>query len=412
MLFSNSVSYIFCYSINQSVNQSINQSINRKGSITHITNASGTIVQELSYDAWGRMRNITTQIPVNQGSEPETFLGRGYTGHDHLPWFGLINMNARLYDPAVGRFLSPDPIIQDPTNTQNLNRYSYCLNNPLKYNDPTGMGSNDPFDCRKPRNNFFGKLWNTIMNRFRLAYGPSTDDGWGVNGSHDRWDGFGGGWDTGPDGRTGNSFMGHNGGFGGGGGGGGKKVKEKDNVNDFTYSNGVGGAPRPRIRGLDYNVDFNYGFGGGGGGGTDYRANLITSENPIGDIFRAIHHVHSTGKNVKNLFDVIVNNDYNNTDLWGKGWYQKDFNKGGYIFNIYVQNSNLTSKNKTDVNEYDFGILDRINFSKNAPGKEYYHDHGFYMFGDDWNMLIRISAPSKNALIYLNKYYHSLKSKK
>ena len=66
-------------------------------------------------------------------------LGRGYTGHEHLPWFGLINMNARLYDPVVGRFLSPDPIVQDPTNSQNFNRYSYCLNNPLKYTDPSGF---------------------------------------------------------------------------------------------------------------------------------------------------------------------------------------------------------------------------------------------------------------------------------
>jgi hypothetical protein len=47
-------------------------------------------------------------------------------------------MNARLYDPALGRFLSPDPYIQDPTNTQNYNRYSYVLNNPLRYTDPTG----------------------------------------------------------------------------------------------------------------------------------------------------------------------------------------------------------------------------------------------------------------------------------
>lgn len=47
-------------------------------------------------------------------------------------------MNARLYDPAIGRFLSPDPYVQAPGNSQNFNRYSYCLNNPLKYNDPSG----------------------------------------------------------------------------------------------------------------------------------------------------------------------------------------------------------------------------------------------------------------------------------
>jgi RHS repeat-associated protein len=52
--------------------------------------------------------------------------------------FGLVNMNARLYDPAVGRFLSPDPYVQTPDFSQNFNRYSYVLNNPLKYTDPSG----------------------------------------------------------------------------------------------------------------------------------------------------------------------------------------------------------------------------------------------------------------------------------
>lgn len=47
-------------------------------------------------------------------------------------------MNARLYDPVIGRFLSPDPQLQEPYSSQNYNRYSYCLNNPLKYNDPNG----------------------------------------------------------------------------------------------------------------------------------------------------------------------------------------------------------------------------------------------------------------------------------
>ena len=47
-------------------------------------------------------------------------------------------MNARLYDPALGRFLSPDPYVQAPDFTQNFNRYSYCLNNPLRYVDKNG----------------------------------------------------------------------------------------------------------------------------------------------------------------------------------------------------------------------------------------------------------------------------------
>jgi RHS repeat-associated protein len=55
-----------------------------------------------------------------------------------LPWFNLYNMNGRLYDPVVGRFLSADNYVQAPGFTQSFNRYSYCLNNPLKYTDPDG----------------------------------------------------------------------------------------------------------------------------------------------------------------------------------------------------------------------------------------------------------------------------------
>lgn len=108
------------------------------GSITHILDSDGNVIQELSYDAWGRMRDPETHIVYSYDNQPELFLGRGYTGHEHLPDFGLINMNARLYDPALGRFLSPDPNIQQPDWSQNLNRYTYAMNNPLSYIDKDG----------------------------------------------------------------------------------------------------------------------------------------------------------------------------------------------------------------------------------------------------------------------------------
>lgn len=108
------------------------------GSITHVIDTTGVVLQELAYTAWGQLRDPLTASVYSPDNQPELLLGRGYTGHEHLPWFGLINMNARLYDPAVGRFLSPDPIIQTPDNTQNFNRYSYCMNNPLKFTDPDG----------------------------------------------------------------------------------------------------------------------------------------------------------------------------------------------------------------------------------------------------------------------------------
>lgn len=110
------------------------------GSITHLADAaSGTLLAEYSYDPWGRLRDPQTLAPYDAASQPDLLLGdRGFTGHEHLAFFGLVNMNARLYDPLAGRFLSPDPYIQAPDNTQNLNRYSYALNNPLKYTDESG----------------------------------------------------------------------------------------------------------------------------------------------------------------------------------------------------------------------------------------------------------------------------------
>ena len=72
------------------------------------------------------------------GSAPAFLLGRGYTGHEWLPWFALYNCNARLYDPLLGRFLEPDPYVQAPDFTQGFNRFAYCLNNPLKYTDESG----------------------------------------------------------------------------------------------------------------------------------------------------------------------------------------------------------------------------------------------------------------------------------
>ena len=100
------------------------------GSITRIYNETGTTVFSAEYDAWGSQT-------VHQTNGGFTF-HRGYTGHEMLPEFGLINMNGRLYDPILGRFLSPDNYVQMPDFSQSFNRYSYCLNNPLKYTDPSG----------------------------------------------------------------------------------------------------------------------------------------------------------------------------------------------------------------------------------------------------------------------------------
>lgn len=116
-----------------------------QGTILAITDASANVAEKRLFDAWGAL----IKVEDNKGNALKglTVLDRGYTGHEYLQSVGLINMNARLYDPMLHRFLQVDNYIQDPTNTQNYNQYGYVLNNPLKYTDPSGNTSIDGKDC-------------------------------------------------------------------------------------------------------------------------------------------------------------------------------------------------------------------------------------------------------------------------
>ncbi len=82
--------------------------------------------------------NIKYLYTANTSNTKPEWLLRGYTGHEHLPEFNLINMNGRMYDPLIARMLSPDNYVQSASSTQAYNRYSYAYNNPLKYTDPSG----------------------------------------------------------------------------------------------------------------------------------------------------------------------------------------------------------------------------------------------------------------------------------
>ena len=94
------------------------------GNILQVVDSINNPVAEYSYDAWGRMRDPATWANYSPGTEPSLFVaGRGFTGHEHLPWFHLINMNGRVYDPLTAMFMSPDNFIQAPDFTQNYNRY-------------------------------------------------------------------------------------------------------------------------------------------------------------------------------------------------------------------------------------------------------------------------------------------------
>jgi RHS repeat-associated protein len=111
------------------------------GSIDVITDGGGSVVAEMSFDAFGKRRNALSfsALTEAQFDALNNYTTRGFTGHEMLDEVGAVHMNGRVYDPHIGRFLSADPIVQDESNVQNLNRYSYVLNNPLSLSDPSGF---------------------------------------------------------------------------------------------------------------------------------------------------------------------------------------------------------------------------------------------------------------------------------
>ena len=111
------------------------------GSVDAITDDQGVSLQDLSFDAWGQRRDSVNWTALTEAeliAFSNDLTKRGFTDHEMLDEVGVIHMNGRIYDPKIGRFLQADPFVQDPTNTQSLNRYSYVLNNPLNATDPSG----------------------------------------------------------------------------------------------------------------------------------------------------------------------------------------------------------------------------------------------------------------------------------
>jgi len=113
------------------------------GSILAVTDQTGNRLEQRHYDAWGNITHLkigNAPVITDKGAiaEASLIIDRGYTGHEHFMGVGIIHMNGRLYDPLLRRFLNADENIQDPTNTQNYNKYGYVMNNPLMYNDPSG----------------------------------------------------------------------------------------------------------------------------------------------------------------------------------------------------------------------------------------------------------------------------------
>jgi len=119
------------------------------GAQLHVTrDAAGERVEYLMQDHLGSSRMIvspTRQVVTRGfdsfGQATGAAVGvdqPGFTGHRQDADVGLVNMKGRTYDPKLGRFLQPDPIMGVPVGT-GLNRYAYVLNNPMRYVDPTGL---------------------------------------------------------------------------------------------------------------------------------------------------------------------------------------------------------------------------------------------------------------------------------
>jgi len=118
----------------------------------------------MSFDVFGARRDAQSwaikHAEASSGLLTSALTLRGFTGHEQLDEVGLVHMGGRVYDPILGRFLQADPFIQQPNNTQNLNRYSYVLNNPLNATDPSGY--------------FFQMLVMWAVNYIATAYATTT----------------------------------------------------------------------------------------------------------------------------------------------------------------------------------------------------------------------------------------------
>lgn len=110
--------------------------------------AQGSALVKESFSAFGLRRSGTDWKSTPSTADMTNIAAttrQGFTGQEMMDNLSLINMNGRIYNPVMGRFINPDPHVTDPSNTQNYNRYSYALNNPLRYTDPTGKDVGDDF---------------------------------------------------------------------------------------------------------------------------------------------------------------------------------------------------------------------------------------------------------------------------
>ena len=110
------------------------------GSVDVVSTGTGALDERRSYDPFGARRNPDWGKPPGALTNGTAL---GFTGHLGDEELGLVFMRGRVYDPKLGRFLTPDPFVTRVLSGQNWNRYAYVENNPLNYTDPSGF-QNEP----------------------------------------------------------------------------------------------------------------------------------------------------------------------------------------------------------------------------------------------------------------------------
>ncbi|MCB9771320.1 MAG: RHS repeat-associated core domain-containing protein [Candidatus Omnitrophica bacterium] len=102
------------------------------GSTNVMSDNNGNVAELIEYDPYGKI-----QRHDNYGGNTR-LAKQQFTGKKLDDETGLIYFGARYYDPLLGRFITADTIVQNPSDPQTLNRYSYCGNNPINRIDPDG----------------------------------------------------------------------------------------------------------------------------------------------------------------------------------------------------------------------------------------------------------------------------------
>jgi RHS repeat-associated protein len=118
----------------------------RLGSVDTVTDSTGVApIEQTKRDPYGIVVSNFNQPKLPTTITASTNKVRlGFTGHEQDDELGMINMRGRMFDPRLGRFLTPDPLNSRPLNGLSFNRYAYVTNNPLRLIDPTGLGETIP----------------------------------------------------------------------------------------------------------------------------------------------------------------------------------------------------------------------------------------------------------------------------